>query len=136
MQDNNADWHWHWRNPQNLLSTNQYCMCKTIYIVLKAFFHILSKLMNSWFPFFCCHSKYQSIFSLLLYHFLFLPPAFRVWRLSNKPHKDFSFPHVVSWGNRVHFMLCGFSGNKQVNGVHVCIVFPQPGYNFDPVIPI
>lgn len=60
----------------------------------------------------------------------------RVRRLSNKLHKDCGFARIVSWGSRVHFMLRGFSGNKQVSGVHVCIVFLQLGCNFDPVIPL
>lgn len=78
----------------------------------------------------------DAAFPLLCLSFFSLMLSDWVLRLSNKLHKGCSFAHVVSWGSRLHFMLCGFSGNKQVSRVHVCIVFLQLGCNFDPVIPL
>lgn len=79
--------------------------CKTLYAA--SFSFLPSLCTNSWFPFFCCCSKDQTIFLTLAWHCFSLCSLFifsfllsdRVWRLSNKPHKDCGFACVVSRGS-------------------------------------
>lgn len=125
------------KNPWTCIALTVSVKLYTVY----SLFFISTKLMDKqliYFLFFCCYRD-ENIFLTLLFPLLHLSffsfmLSDWVWRLSNKLHKDCGFARVVSWGSRVHFMHHGFSGNKQVSGVHVCIVFLQLGCNFDPVI--